>query len=612
MTTNHIETYGTTSSAAFSTPVAPQEILLHDKYNYEEWKVRVKTYLLSQDLWQDVQQTDEPFPGRGRENFLALHVIQISCGPQPFNEIKNIMNAREAWKTLADRYGRRDVASKQDTSEENSMSPGCRSNEEYLCSYEKLYNAVRDGNLDETNRILCIEPLPHNALNRTIPNKGETVLHTAVTNGHEHIVEALVMQMSNEGLAMYDSDGYTALTTAAVLGKWRMVECMLRKYPYWISIRHAEGENLPVVMAIDFGQIEMARHLYYLTPDKDLIPQDNDQEIQDRNGATLFTRAIYTGTLDIALGLILTCPRLALALDEYGESPILALASMRHSFPSGNQLGFWKQRIYSCMRDVPILALPTGDIHFMNVSNGEQRQSNQDDQSNRSVLSAMFRYLVSGIQQLLEMKKIHVQSDALLSQMCKVISESRTQQLMDGLVYTAISRAAKNGIFEFVSKMLEMDQRFLWTTDRNQRNIFMLAVLHRQEKIFNILYGLDRKIMNYSLTSKEVEGIVHPKAKESTNNDGLTPRQLFTKNHKNLMEKGEKWMKGTATSCTVVGALIATIMFAAAFTVPGGNDQTTVTPFILMQFPLLKNMVFSTYGPGIFDRKKKRFIMYIL
>ena len=39
------------------------------------------------------------------------------------------------------------------------------------------------------------------------------------------------------------------------------------------------------------------------------------------------------------------------------------------------------------------------------------------------------------------------------------------------------------------------------------------------------------------------------------------------------MGKGEKWMKDTASSCTVVGALIVTIMFAVAFTVPGGNDQ---------------------------------------
>ncbi|GLT55115.1 hypothetical protein SLA2020_282640 [Shorea laevis] len=46
-------------------------------------------------------------------------------------------------------------------------------------------------------------------------------------------------------------------------------------------------------------------------------------------------------------------------------------------------------------------------------------------------------------------------------------------------------------------------------------------------------------------------------------------QELFTHNHKDMVKEGEKWMKGTATSCTVVGALIITIMFTAAFTVPG-------------------------------------------
>ncbi|XP_059435100.1 ankyrin repeat-containing protein ITN1-like [Corylus avellana] len=77
---------------------------------------------------------------------------------------------------------------------------------------------------------------------------------------------------------------------------------------------------------------------------------------------------------------------------------------------------------------------------------------------------------------------------------------------------------------------------------------------------------------------QEVESIVPPRFKEYRNQDGFTPRQLFTKNHKDLMKEGEKWMKGTATSCTVVGALIVTIMFAAAFTVPGGNKQDTGFP----------------------------------
>ncbi|KAF5441852.1 hypothetical protein F2P56_010644 [Juglans regia] len=565
-----------------------------------------------------------------------------------------------------------------------------RDDEELRGKFTKLYNAVRDGNLDETEVIL--ESLSPGALNWKIQDKDQTALHTAVTHGHVHIVEALVMQMSNEGLAMYDSDGHTALTLAVVLGKWGMVECMLRQYFDLISIRHSEGKNLPVVMAIDFRHIEMARQLYYLTPDKDLIPQDNNQEIQDRNGATLFTRAIYTGTLDIALGLILTCPRLALALDKDDESPILALASIRHSFPSGIQLGFCKQRIYSCMR-IPFA--PSISDTRLNVSNGEQRQSNQEDQN-----------IISGITQLYEMKKIHDQYNELLSHMCKVISESKTQQLKDGRVYSAITRATKNGSFEFVSKMLETDLRFIRYRDGDRRNIFMLAVLHRQEKIFSILYSRDT-MMSYNAMKclqdakgnnilhmagmlehstrvnqipgaalqmqrelqwfKEVERIVHPKDKETTNKDGLTPRQLFTEKHENMMEKGEKWMKDTARSCTVVGALIVTIMFAVAFTIPGVlmflgiltsryteddfleylprqmiiglstlfcsiatmmitfasalliilHEQSRiaipliclggvpVTIFLWIQLPILKDMIISTYGPSIFDRKMK-------
>ncbi|KAF2545851.1 hypothetical protein F2Q70_00023029 [Brassica cretica] len=47
-----------------------------------------------------------------------------------------------------------------------------------------------------------------------------------------------------------------------------------------------------------------------------------------------------------------------------------------------------------------------------------------------------------------------------------------------------------------------------------------------------------------------------------------TPQALFKDQHKELVDQGEKWMKDTATSCTVVAALITTMMFSSAFTVP--------------------------------------------
>ena len=78
-----------------------------------------------------------------------------------------------------------------------------------------------------------------------------------------------------------------------------------------------------------------------------------------------------------------------------------------------------------------------------------------------------------------------------------------------------------------------------------------------------------------------MESIAPTKVRVSINKEGLTPRQLFLKNHEDMMSKGEKWLKDTVSSCTVVGALIVTIMFAAAFTVPGGNDQNKGFPIFI-------------------------------
>lgn len=62
------------------------------------------------------------------------------------------------------------------------------------------------------------------------------------------------------------------------------------------------------------------------------------------------------------------------------------------------------------------------------------------------------------------------------------------------------------------------------------------------------------------------------------NSKGLTPGELFTREHENLRREGENWMKNTANYCMIVATLITTVVFAAAFTVPGGSNQETGTP----------------------------------
>ncbi|KAI7989658.1 Ankyrin repeat-containing protein ITN1 [Camellia lanceoleosa] len=68
-----------------------------------------------------------------------------------------------------------------------------------------------------------------------------------------------------------------------------------------------------------------------------------------------------------------------------------------------------------------------------------------------------------------------------------------------------------------------------------------------------------------------VEKFVLPQERKSKNCDGKTPLQIFIEEHKELMAYDGQWMMGMATSCTVAASLIATVVFAAAITVPGGS-----------------------------------------
>lgn len=87
-----------------------------------------------------------------------------------------------------------------------------------------------------------------------------------------------------------------------------------------------------------------------------------------------------------------------------------------------------------------------------------------------------------------------------------------------------------------------------------------------------------------------MEKIVLPSQLEAKCNDPnpnvprLTPRELFTKKHKILRKDAEEWMKSTANSCMLVATLISTVVFAAAFTVPGGSDENTGTPIFQKKF----------------------------
>ncbi|KAF2309278.1 hypothetical protein GH714_001486 [Hevea brasiliensis] len=216
-----------------------------------------------------------------------------------------------------------------------------------------------------------------------------------------------------------------------------------------------------------------------------------------------------------------------------------------------------------------------------------------------------------------DLKLKHAKALQLLKVIVKEIPTLSNEQLknigLDQVIYDAI----KCGSFEFINELITCNPVIIWRADKRGRTLFAHAVTLRQEKIFNLIYGLGAKRRTFVIQSdvfrnnylhlaaklspsfqldrvpgaalqmqrelqwyKEIESMVPPKFGERLNENGLTPVALFTKEHRELVKEGERWMKNNTASCMVVAALIATVMFTTAFTVPGGNDKTGFPIFL--------------------------------
>lgn len=204
--------------------------------------------------------------------------------------------------------------------------------------------------------------------------------------------------------------------------------------------------------------------------------------------------------------------------------------------------------------------------------------------------------------------------------MCKALQVMVKDRTWKETAYEALLEEVENGNEEFFTEIIKHNPRLLWILEANSsRNLFHLAVKFRKEKIFNLICGLDdrkvkllrscdqnnnnilhiaaylsprpdhlSKISGSALKQqrdgqwfREVTSLVSELEVVQKNNEGKTPRQVFEESHEPLRKEGEEWMKYTATACSFVGALIATVTFQAIFTVPGGYDNTFGKPLLL-------------------------------
>ncbi|XP_024639930.1 uncharacterized protein [Medicago truncatula] len=309
------------------------------------------------------------------------------------------------------------------------------------------------------------------------------------------------------------------------------------------------------------------------------------------------------GFHDITMYLLQRYPNLATISDSNGSIILNVLSKLPSHFQSGHKLGFWKRCIYHC---VPV------ELEHLPPNQSSHHQS----YFGNTIWDAL-QTLVPSIKLVRDTKLRHVNAVRLVEFVSSQASNLNDCQFWQSFVSAdIIFSATSSGIVEILRICFRFFPDLIWTHMPNEGYVAQIAIKNRQQKVFSLLckmpiifkllvLALDESQNTTShlaarLASqvesisgsafqmqrelqwfKEVEKLDHPLHKEVKNQEGKTAWQVFKEEHKALLEEGKNWMKDTSNSCMLVATLIATIAFAAAITVPGGNNQDKGIPIFL-------------------------------
>lgn len=368
-----------------ATVVVPSAIVLkvlNTADNYDDWSVRVKTYLQAKGLWNVVESNTEPpsrveaeYEGWSKKNAEALHAIYISCGEDTFSFIRDIDTAKAAWNTLEKKLKPAGLPKTTDEISEH-QSPvdgglqlkdlerrpvvnveGDNSNSNAAADddiYKSFFNLVKE-HWKESAALNFLKEHPE-TIRRRHPSSGLPALHFAIQWENTVIAKELVRLMTEEDLEeILDPSGLTALFYAIdnptyLCDLKEIVECMVEKNKKLLSMVHPSHNMIPLVMANRIDGSDWfwrkfckatADYLYSVTP---------LETFNAHTAAQIISQGFMKKRFDIPWDLIQRYPSLAITKDLSGKYPLNTLAeSMKHEglFLSQSRLNFWERWIYN-------------------------------------------------------------------------------------------------------------------------------------------------------------------------------------------------------------------------------------------------------------------------
>ncbi|XP_023741184.1 uncharacterized protein LOC111889280 [Lactuca sativa] len=398
---------------------------------------------------------------------------------------------------------------------------------------------------------------------------GNTVLHIMVGIGFNYFVNEMLSLIKDAKLLleMKNQDGSTALHIAAIVGNKPAAELLLKKNRDLLETKDNKKET-PFHKAFENMHLSTIECLLKAAND-DGKTKGTPINVDRRKDVNLLVNAISAKKYDLAKELVKNNLEFAVEDDD-------VLMAISKTFPNG--LNFWETFIYPISR----------------IENIEKK--NKEPQEAKEVLIMVCK---------------EIQNKKLESR--DAYSRYYTKPFLE---------AARQNAYQVVDEILKRCPEAIRYTDKSGYDIIQLSVIHRSEKIYELIYELGRASNVYKMMEdssknnllhlvgrlapwhklklrtgatlqlqrelqwrEEVKKMVSPAYHTKENIFNETPDMVFTNEHKNLVLEAETCMKTIAESCSITAGLITTIVFAAAITVPGGNHQDDGFPLFAGQIP---------------------------
>ncbi|KAI3697579.1 hypothetical protein L6452_30672 [Arctium lappa] len=484
-----------------------------------------------------------------------------------------------------------------------------------------LYGAILNGDWEKAREFFNEK----DAWTAKINDDNESPLHVAIgTCKNIEFLENLLKEIDRESLPkLVTNRKLNVLHRAALVGNTKAAEMLVEKNPLLLFIVDNQ-KYLPIHRAI-FGSHENT-FLYLLDATKQHIrvisQQDGYQSpFEGVNSVVLLTNVIAEGLLDVAYELIKEYPYMART--KKGNSTALKAIAKLDAYYSGTRYNFYQRFIYSYV------------LKENNIDNAYEIQdieSQDPDKAkfvancSRSCFHSVVRMIhvkflkvallhVPHIKHLHEEKVKHNKVVMVLKCICEEVG--KIDEVGDHICehyHEAMTLALENDIPEAIEEIITSFPEAIWTK-HNDYYLTQFAIINRCEKVYNFLVHDHEVVIDKHLhkvrIDKDGNNLLHlaghlaPIAKlnlvsgaalqmqrelqwfeqvkkfvlhrhnRTKNKNQETPIMVFRREHKDLRKEGEEWMKKTADSYTITAALIITIVFAAAITVPGGNDGNT-------------------------------------